>query len=599
MRQKGLKDGGISRYKKYAGQMMALLCVLVILCCFAVQKEGYHMDELLSFELANAEFNPWIVPNQPVGRLAKFVKEEIRGTSLGETWSNLLSTVQDVAVNRGESKLLRYKADVYPEPVWIGAEQFHEYLTVGAEDAFNYLSVYFNVKDDNHPPLHFMLLHTMSSVFRERISPFLGCFLNILAVLGCCLCFLALGTLLERHGIVPAGYGRMGGICASLLYGASTGAIATALLIRMYGLMTFFCVALFYLHVRKWLEKGFEKRNGRLLAVTVLGFLTQYFFLFFCLALAAATVGLLAARKRYRELKVYIRTMILSAILGLAAFPFAIQDVLASGRGVEALQNLGQGFSGYWVRLASFGAMLVKGSFGSLPLGIAALVLLAIALLAARRKRRGTAVGQTERADAASHGESRALLILLLVPCTCYFLLAARMSPYLVDRYIMPLFAFSAVCLTLLLGKLFSALPVPKRGFLLLPVLVLGVINLVTYDGEYLYKGYQEQLAIAEQYRELPCICLYEGVGYYDNLMEFTQYRETLLLTLPQLEERQDTSGWEQASQIIVLKKRGLEEESVLEAFETYGWQVEAELLSEEESVHGDTVYLCNILKFF
>lgn len=54
------------------------------------QPEGsYHMDELLSFELANARYNPWIVPTQPEGRLAKFVNEEIEGDSAGEVLENL------------------------------------------------------------------------------------------------------------------------------------------------------------------------------------------------------------------------------------------------------------------------------------------------------------------------------------------------------------------------------------------------------------------------------------------------------------------------------------------------------------------------------
>lgn len=40
---------------------------------------------------------------------------------------------------------------------------------------------------------------------------------------------------------------------------------------------------------------------------------------------------------------------------------------------------------------------------------------------------------------------------MLMVPVAGYFLLASRMSPYLVDRYIMPLFPFVALLLALLL----------------------------------------------------------------------------------------------------------------------------------------------------
>ena len=37
----------------------------------------------------------------------------------------------------------------------------------------------------------------------------------------------------------------------------------------------------FYIHVKKWLKKEFDRKNLLLILVTVLGFLTQYFFLFF------------------------------------------------------------------------------------------------------------------------------------------------------------------------------------------------------------------------------------------------------------------------------------------------------------------------------
>lgn len=611
--------------RRFGAQTAVLICVAAVLGCFAARKEGYHMDELLSFELSNAEFNPWIVPTQPEGRLAKFVREEIRGESFGETLSNLADTARDVLTKRGNSRLLQYRADVYPEPVWISGEQFHDYITVGEEDAFSYLSVYFNVKDDNHPPLHFMLLHTMSSIFRDARGTFQGCVINILAILGCSMCFFGLGTLLERHGILPRGYGRAAGICAALLYGLSAGGIATALLIRMYGCMTFFCVALFYLHAKKWLEKGFARKNGLLIAVTAMGFWTQYFFLFFCLSLAAVTVALLAKRKRYGELRRYIRSMVLAAVIGVGVFPFSIQDVLASGRGTEALQNLGQGFSGYGTRLAAFGGMLVEGSFGSVPFGLAVLACLAAGLLFARWKRRQ---GLTERVNEVAAGKGggrriaaksavtestviggavaaraattagRELWLMLLAPYGCYFLLAARMAPYLVDRYIMPLFAFSALLLAVLAARLaVSLLPAPGRsvgrGLLLGAALALGTVNVAGYGGAYLYQGYERQLEVARRYRNLPCVCLYDGVGYYDNLPEFTCYPRTLLLTLPELENRQDMEGLTEGPGIVVLRKPEVPEESALAALERYGLVVEEILLPGEESVHGDTIYLC------
>ncbi len=606
-------------------QYLALAPLLVVLLCFAARKEGYHMDELLSFELSNGEFNPWIVPTQPVGRLAKFVKEEIRGGSLWETMSNLADTGADVLKNRGNSKLLQYKADVYPEPVWISKEQFQDYVATGEEDRFSYLSVYFNVKDDNHPPLHFMLLHTMSSLFPGTIVPMLGCVINLLAILGCMICFLRLGLLLEEGGLLPKGYGGILGVGASLLYGLSAGGIATALLIRMYGLMTFFCVALFYLHVKKWLGGDFGEKNKLLIAVTVSGFLTQYFFLFYCLTLAAVTVGALAAKKRFAELGRYIRSMICAGAIGVLLFPFSVADVFSSGRGVEALQNLGGSFSDFVYRLGAFSRILAESCFGSVTICMVVLVCLAAGIVGgvvfryAEKCRRQTKE-ELRREDGMGAGEKTAgrerlpLLLMLFVPVVSYFLLTVKAAPYLVDRYLMPLFPFGAMVLSLLIGVvclLFYGEPRRRTlnfsvkgsayfvGFrlipfwMLAPMLLLGIYQVASYEGAYLYQGYARQLETAERYHGMPCICLYDGVGYYENLLEFTRYGRTLLVKLPELEGREDTSDLAQLKELVVLRKSAVEEAGAIAVLEEYGWEVEQVLVSGEESVYGDTVYLC------
>ena len=114
--------------KKNIGRMLVLLSVAITLLCFSAQKEGFFLDEILSYQLASAEFNPFVIPTQPVGRLAKLVDEEIRGDNFGETLSNLVALATDVVENRGNSKLLQYKADVYSEPAWITRQQFIDYI---------------------------------------------------------------------------------------------------------------------------------------------------------------------------------------------------------------------------------------------------------------------------------------------------------------------------------------------------------------------------------------------------------------------------------------------------------------------------------------
>lgn len=573
-----------NKWKKILPELLAVILCLILMGAGISRKEGYHMDELLSFELANARYNPWIVPTQPVGRLAKFVSEEIQGDSLGETVSHLKDTVTDVLQNRGNSKLLSYKADVYEEPVWITAGQFWDYVTVDGSDAFDYLSVYFNVKDDNHPPVHFMLLHTMSSVFQGTLSPWLGCGINLVCLGITLWLLLRLGRQLADVFDLE-GKGRQLGTLAVLLYGMSTGALSTVLLIRMYGLLSCLCVALFSVHVEKWKNCGFARKNKGLIALTVLGFLTQYFFLFYCILLAAVMAAILLYHHRTRELWCYIRSMVIAAVIGLALFPFAVSDVFSSGRGTEALGNLASGLTGYGERLLAFGKILADRTVG-IPVFLGGCVA-GVILILGKGIRKGKE--QTGKKDA---------LLLLIVPVLGYFLLASRMSPYLVDRYIMPLFPFMALGFSLVLcyfGKRLAQVTgwrdrVVECGLVVLLLLVQG-LRLAAYDGEYLYTGYDRQTDLAREYAELPCICVYAGVGYYENLPEFMEYTRTLLVTEDELENRKDTESVKTLGQIVVLMKQGVEKEKVISTLrDKYGYPAETVLLSGE--THGDTIYL-------
>lgn len=579
----------MSRWKKILPELLAVILCLGVLCVGVSFKEGYHMDELLSFELADARYNPWIVPTQPEGRLAKFVREEIQRDSFGETLMNLKSTVTDVLKNRGSSKLLSYKADVYEEPVWITSGQFRDYVTVDGSDAFDYLSVYFNVKDDNHPPVHFMLLHTMSSLFSGTLSPWLGCTINLICVGITLRLLLRLGRKLsDIFGMEEQG--RLLGILAVLLYGLSTGALASVLLIRMYCLLSCLCVALLSMHVEKWKEHEFDRSNKGLIAITVLGFLTQYFFLFYCLLLAAVTAAGLLCSKRIRELWIYIRSMVVAAVIGLVLFPFAIADVFSSGRGVEALDNLASGFAGYGARLLAFARILADRTVGDMLLGAGCATAVVLAVVLWYRRHRGQETGMTQAV--------RGILCMLIIPVVGYYLLASRMSPYLVDRYVMPMFPMIALLFALLLcclGKRLAKASGWKERLvgigLIALILVVQGLRLASYDGEYLYRGYGQQEQLAEEYASLPCICVYAGVGYYENLPEFMHYDKTLLVTEEELAERKDVDSLRMLDRVVVLIKPGVEEETVASVLrEKYGMEPEETLFSE--GVHGDNIYL-------
>lgn len=596
MNGRGEKKALRVRLTSYIPEILVLLVCGLLLLGNISEKQGFHMDELLSFELANGEFNPWIVPTQPQGRLAKFVENELRGDSFGETMGNLADTVQDVLQNRGSSKLLSYKADVYEEPVWIDRQSFEDYITVGEEDGFSYLSVYFNVKDDNHPPLHFMVLHTVASLFRGELTPLMGCVINLICVLGIMVLLMQLGRRLLMICGLPE-WGRFAGLLAAGLYGLSVGAVSTTLLIRMYAMVTFFCVAALAVHVRKLYSdmtggSDFTEHNKLLVLVTVLGFWTQYFFLFYCLILAAVTVVILWRQKRKKELICYIRSMVIAAVIGVGVFPFAISDVFSSGRGVEALENLSAGLAGYGSRIGAFAEILFAETGWVLWLLPVILVVGAVAAV----RRHGAKDGMNHNV---SHRSGVGLKGLLWIPLVGYFLLASRMSPYLVDRYIMPLFPLVILAVTVAVCKMLGKLSLrqeksrmAKAVAAVLACVLLGgqLVSVLGHESDYLYIGYEAQETLAENYKEYPCICVYQGVGYYENLLEFTEYERTLLVTEQELANRQETESVTSLSKAVILVKGGLDSGQICEILEEkYGLYM-TEVLLDGGAPYGDSL---------
>lgn len=569
--------------QKYGIRVGIVLLSMLFLCTFISRKEGYHMDEVLAFQLANAEYNPWIVPTQPVGRLAKFMAEYVDGESLGDTWSNMTFIFKDTLTNRGNSILANYKADVYEAPVWMSRDTFQHYVQCTTEDDFNLVSVYFNVKDDNHPPLHFMLLHLMSSLLKGDMNPWTGCVINLVAVAGVLWLLGSIGDLLFQS--------RYSTYACMALYGFSVGAVATTIWIRMYALLTLWTVWSLYLHLHKYVgaagdsfDRRIRKKNGKakwlgsvgIFLVTVASFWTQYFGLFFMLPLALVTVVLLAKEQRREELWAYMRTMITAAVVGVCGYPFAIGDVLFSSRGTEALSQWGNGLADYLERLASFGSILAQNLAGSTVLLLLLIAVPAAVLWLYR---------QTWEIKWCLCG----------IPAVVYFLLAAKMSPYYVDRYIMAIFPVAAV---LLIGLWDACICVKSKkwSMIIMAVAVLTTgVSAVRYQGQhtYLYTGYAEQVEVAKAYCEYPMVCLYPGLSFYENVMEMEQYRETILLREEELASMSEEQIQVAAEGYVALIKFPQEHSGAAQlqrVMNVFGGS-KAQLLYEG-GAFGDAVYL-------
>ena len=165
------------------------------------------------------------------------------------------------------------------------------------------------------------------------------------------------------------------------------------------------------------------------------------------------------------------------------------------------------------------------------------------------------------------------------------------MAPFMVDRYIMAVFPI--VILMSVIGLYgfmrFVKVGAGGRVVCISVLLIFSVFKLLHYNGEYLYKGYDETLDMADKYRDLSCICVYDG-GFYDNLLEFTYYEKTLMVTVDELSDYSDLDSIEALQRVLVIVNPHVESEEVQSIMEKYGFSENEQVLAE--NINGDSYYL-------
>ena len=245
---------------------------------FMQVKQGYHEDELLTYNLANS------------------------------------------------SKELGVDAE------WNTPGDFNEYLAAGAH-RFDYINVYDNqIIDASHPPLYYAAVHTVCSFFPDTFSRWLAFGINVAMMAGAL-------VLLYRVGrrVSGSNFYALIGVAG---YAFSIACITTTIYLRMYASLTFWVPAFLAVTLRIY-DRGRAVRltDFLLMLVTVaLGILTQYYFIL-CAGLIGLVFLVLSVREHHvKSLLFYILTAVVGAGIALAVYPYIITNVLGGNRGFGSLK---------------------------------------------------------------------------------------------------------------------------------------------------------------------------------------------------------------------------------------------------------------------
>ncbi len=465
---------------------LCAICLSVILLLaginffyWAGQKEGIHCDEAYTYGLSNYEEDFFF-----------------------KTYTDSTNTIK-----------------------WNTKEDIDRYLTTNNEHRFEYDKVYYNQINDVHPPLYYLIVHTISSFFPRSGSYYIGIIPNILFTLGTCvLLYLIVAFIFKK---------RFMALLATVFFAFSVNSVNMVIYIRMYAMLTFFTTAAVLLHF-KFAENNynFTKSTAILMALVVfLGAYSQYYFLIFLFALAFFTVVSMLIRGEYKKIFKYTGLMALTGGIYLALWPAAISHIFKSGRGVEAFDNVSNSSS---LKNAVNYIDIFNSSIGSLVIGIVVMALVTcIAFFLVRAyKNKFIHINLNSR-----HKN----IFMCCLTIVFYFFLVAKVAPYQTDRYIAPIFPLICMlsisvmykAIALILG-IFSKREFRYTGIIVFVILVLclGVNmkqNLYDFNASpsgknYLYRLNEENRKNFEENSNKKCIMINTHESHF--LFNFADYKK-------------------------------------------------------------------------
>lgn len=458
---------------------LILIVQLVMMVYFGVQKAGYHVDEMFTYTLSN--FSETFV-----SRVGGFSEQ------------------------------------------WVDGQTLYDTLSVDDDERFNYRMTYHNQEEDVHPPLYYFVIHTISSVFEGTFSKWIGIAPNIIF---CMLTTIVLYFISKKIS---------GNIQLALLivltWGLSIGAMSSAVFIRMYAMLTFFSSLLALLHLNaldETLKTGkISCKTYVFLGVcTVLGILTQYYFMVFCFFLCGCFFFYLLTSKKWASLMRYVLVEFGAIAVSFVCFPKMIDHIFSGYRGKEAFSNLSQ--SNQDVEKVKKVLSIISHQLfnGWAKLLVIILVLIALYLFITRVILKITVAPGKEnitlkievrcsRQFVIDLSKENLLIIAAMTVSLGYIFVVTKIAPYQTDRYYMCIYPILTLSVVGIFYKIVGSM-LRTANVVLIVVAVFCTLSVglshKTETVNYLYLNHGQRTEELEDYSDFPVIMLN---NQYENALD-------------------------------------------------------------------------------
>ena len=334
-------------------------------------------------------------------------------------------------------------------------------------------------------------------------------------------------------------------------------------------MLTFFTVAFLYINLKIVKNKMQinKKTKLELIIISLLGFLTQYFFAIYAAFVFLVMMILFIKRKEYKEMKKYIISLAISGIIGLLIFPFAINHMLFSDRRVSGFER-----GNILDRILKYIKMILT-SFGSKWTITAAMLAIGIGAIIIKRKK------------------ERDIISLISVPSILFIVAISVLAEFLELRYAMNILPIIAIMIIIAVGSIFEK---PKYDYLIAVctvVLLLGY-GFITETPLHLYKGYKNYIEISEKYKDDDLV--YVGYTFFNHMQsmpEFIKYRKTFMIYNDQLEDLKKTEELNDKQEFILSVNETMKPQEVAKQITEITGFTDYELIFEGIEEVGQVIY--------
>lgn len=359
--------------KKYAIWLFALVYCITVIMLFTF-KENYHVDEVYTYGLSN-------------------------------------NTVYD-----------GYRPSFEDEQVITPASKLYQnYMTVQKGRSFDYKNVWVKNGLDVHPPLYYVMVHTVCSFFPETFSMWYAASVNILfGVINMLLVYAILKQLLDDQKVV---------YIALVAYIFTAGFLHEIMFLRMYVMLTTWILALVYVTLR--MQQG-KMKMGVFFPLVYLfsacGVLTQYFMAIFLVGYCLVLGLRFLVRKEYKNLLFFILAMTAAVVTVVAVYPVCLKHIFSGYRGQDVFNNLVETSLGQ--RITEFFYIANRSILGESTKELVFTVMVLTAYQVALKKKKSLSIASSLFQDC----------WVILIPAALYFVFVAKTVPYLDERYVSPVF---------------------------------------------------------------------------------------------------------------------------------------------------------------